>query len=223
MIGTPRIPKDWKQLRFDLLPFEKRTLQREGVRLFNLKYYHSVISKLRATQKSSNTKYIIKYDPRDIREVYLWVDSEKQYYMLALSEAHLPELLINPKDPKDYPLSIKELELMKQEKIRKSPSVSQRDLAKSMSERQKIISKAKQLKKSAKSARKRQEKIEVNKKKATSIQIRNNNENIEDKIEKKPKIFTPSISFSEENKSNDKEKEKKPEIYSVSFWDEEED
>lgn len=224
MIGTPRIPKDWDQLRFDLLPFEKRTLQREGVRLFNLKYYHSVISKLRAIQKSSNKKYIIKYDPRDIREVYLWVDLEKQYYKLALSDAHLPELLINPKDPKDYPLSIKELELMKQEKIRKSPSVSQRDLAKSMSERQEIILKAKQLKKSAKSARKRQEKIQVNKQKATSTQIRNGNEINEGvKAVKKTKIFTPSVNFSEENKSNGNEKKIKPEIYSVSFWDEEED
>lgn len=90
-----------------------------------------------------------------------------------------------------------------------------------MAKRQEIISEAKRLKKSAKSARKRQEKIEVNKQKATSTQIRNNNDNIEDKVVKKLKIFIPSISFSEENESN--EKEKKPEIYSVSFWDEESD
>lgn len=76
-----------------------------------------------------------------------------------MNDSHLPDLLI---DPKDYPLSIKELDLMKKEKIRKSPTVSQRDLAKTMADRQEIISNAKKLKKTVKSARKRQEKIQVN-------------------------------------------------------------
>ncbi|MFW9881267.1 MAG: Mu transposase C-terminal domain-containing protein, partial [Candidatus Thorarchaeota archaeon] len=219
IIGNPKVPKDWEQLSFDLLPFEKRTLQREGVRLFNLKYYHSIISKLRASQTTSNLKYIIKYDPRDIREVYLWVDSEKKYYKLSLIHSHLPELMINPKNPKDYPLSLKEFELMKKEKIRKSSSVSQRDLAKTMENRQSIISNAKKLKKSSKSARKREEKMQVHKQKATSTKIRENNRK-KSKEMKEVQNFVPSIKFTDKQKDNDKDSLIKPKIYSVSFWEE---
>ena len=115
---------------------------------------------------------------------------------------------------------------MKKEKIRKSPSISQRDLAKIMAKRQEIISKAKDLKKTAKSARKRQEKIQHHKQKATSTKIRENNKDKPDgtkQTQSKSKKFKPVVSFSDEQKNKKDEKKIKPKMYSVSFWEENED
>ena len=176
LIGTPYVPKNKEQLHFDLLPSYKRRLQREGISLFSLKYYNPIINKLRELEKSSNTKYIVKYDPRDIREIYLWVDSMNKYFKLFLNKNHLAGLLIDPTNPNDYPLSKKEFELIKRNRANKVSLISQRDLAKTMANRQQIIEDAISKKKTAKASRKRKEKIQHHKLKSTSTQIRKREE-----------------------------------------------
>ena len=193
-VGMPFIPSDWKQLHYDILPFQKRVIQQDGIQMFNLKYNDPIIAKLRATLKPKNKAYKVRYDPRDIREVYLWDDSSSRYYFIPLKNVYYTELKINPDNPNDYPLSLKELRYFQARKKGKSP-LTQRDLVEAIENRQKIIQKGRELTKTAKKARKREEKILFHKKKATSTKIRQKKiekneteeEQKEEKKEKKPK------------------------------------
>ena len=159
------------QLSFDVLPFKKRGLNRNGIRIFGLEYNASIIAKLRATQKNQKEKYIIKYDPRDMREIYLWAESMGQYYNIPLKKVYHSMLKINPEDPLDYPLSKKELEVLKRNRKEKSP-MKQYDLLKSKEKRQEMIEEARKKTKTAKKTRKIEEVRKVHKTKATSTAIR---------------------------------------------------
>ncbi len=225
-VGIPLIPSDWEQLRFDLLPFERRKLQRDGIRLFNLKYYHKIISSLREFQKSQKKQYIVRYDPRDIREIYLWDGKSRRYYNLSIKNIH-PLLEIDPYDPLDLPLSLKEFNKIKHSRSIKKP-ITSRELTEELKKRQKIIKKEINKTKTAKRARKRNEKIQHYKSKATSTQVRLKDtvkdiDKIEDNnFEKKEmKDQIPKISFDDSQKdSNENLKNYKPKILPVSFYEE---
>ena len=170
-IGMPEIPSNMDQLRYDLLPFKKRLLGRSGIKIFAMEYNAPIISQLKSFQISHTKKYIVKYDPRDIREIYLWDDSSELYYNIPLKDAYLSRLKINPDDPSDYPISLKELELIKKNRGTNIP-ISQHELSHSYGERQKMVEEARLKTKTAKKARRVAEVRKVHKTKATSTQIR---------------------------------------------------
>lgn len=67
----PQLPVDIESFRLDLLPETVRTMSRYGISLFNEQYYSEELgAALRAGRKASR----IKYDPRDLSEIYVWVD-----------------------------------------------------------------------------------------------------------------------------------------------------
>lgn len=65
---SPRIAKDRKRLFLDFLPFEKRVPRRDGIRLFNIEYWHDLLPSW-AAQKPG--QLAVKYDPRDLSNVWL--------------------------------------------------------------------------------------------------------------------------------------------------------
>jgi hypothetical protein len=83
------------------------------------------------------------------------------------------QLQINPDDPSDYPLSLKELQLIKKNMDNNS-QISQYELNKSLEARQQLVQEARKKTKTAKKARKIQEIKKVHKSKATSTEIRRN-------------------------------------------------
>ena len=60
-IGLPEIPSNMDQLRYDLLPFKRRLLSRNGIRIFGMEYSAPIITQLR------NNKYHLDINP--IRKV----------------------------------------------------------------------------------------------------------------------------------------------------------
>ncbi len=60
----------------DILPSENRSVQKHGVQLFNLQYADPRIQQYVGKRSGSNRKnpqsFLIRYDPRDIREVYFF-------------------------------------------------------------------------------------------------------------------------------------------------------
>ncbi len=152
----PEIPSNTEQLRYDLLPFKRRIISRSGLKIFGMEYNASIIAQLRVTQNSRTEKYIIKYDPRDIREIYLWAESLGQYYKIPLKDVYFSQLKINPNDPSDYPVSLKELELIKKNRVTFSP-ISQHELNQSLKTRQEMIEEARRKTKTAKKARRIEE------------------------------------------------------------------
>ncbi|WP_293812186.1 Mu transposase C-terminal domain-containing protein [uncultured Bosea sp.] len=73
-IGLPKIPTDARKLAIDFLPFEERTIQKYGLVIEGIHYYHEVLSPLigsRDPVTGKPRKYVVRYDPRDMSQVYL--------------------------------------------------------------------------------------------------------------------------------------------------------
>lgn len=66
--GPPRLPADPEAFVLDFLPFKDRVVRREGVRLFNIHYFDGALAPL---LDSSDRKYRVKYDPRDMSSVFV--------------------------------------------------------------------------------------------------------------------------------------------------------
>lgn len=89
---APREPADQKRFYIDFLPFEKRSIGRAGLRMFNILYWHGALGKY----VNDGRKHIVKYDPRDISRVYLLENNrsylEIPYRDLSLESASLDEI-----------------------------------------------------------------------------------------------------------------------------------
>ena len=62
----PRQPSDREQLLYDFLPFELRTVRRDGIVLFNTHYWDDILS-VWAGQLDRQLR--VKYDPRDLSRI----------------------------------------------------------------------------------------------------------------------------------------------------------
>jgi putative transposase len=80
-----RHPSDLDRFLLDFLPFRERTIQRNGISLFNITYSDGVLSTFPARQRQ---KFIVRYDPRDMSRVYLR-DEEGQYWPIPYSDRRL--------------------------------------------------------------------------------------------------------------------------------------
>lgn len=69
---SPMLPPNPAQFRIDLLPYEERTIQKDGVALFGLHYTDGVLQtwRSRSGTAAAEAKYVVKYDPRDLSCVY---------------------------------------------------------------------------------------------------------------------------------------------------------
>lgn len=80
--SPPSQVKDPLQLRLDLLPLVKRTVQEYGLRLHGTVYQHDVLRKYVHSEdgKGNPQEFIVRYDPRDISIVYFWDPGTHQYF-----------------------------------------------------------------------------------------------------------------------------------------------
>ena len=69
----PRLPLDSLEFERSFLPFKDRVVGRDGVTLHRMYYRGRILNRLRNTAR---TRVRIKYDPEDIREVYLFVNAD---------------------------------------------------------------------------------------------------------------------------------------------------
>jgi len=94
--GTePALTRNLSHINFpffhlDILPSEMRSVQKRGVQMFNLNYAHPSIQKWIGTKESNNKasvrKFLIRYDPRDIRTVYFYDPQETGYLELKCND-----------------------------------------------------------------------------------------------------------------------------------------
>lgn len=100
ILGGPNTPprgrivraekKDAVRLRLNLLPYEERTIQRNGIVLDGITYYSDVLNSFipRSLDKhgKSSAKYLIRRDPRDISLIYFYDPDTKQYHTIPLKD-----------------------------------------------------------------------------------------------------------------------------------------
>ena len=83
-----RQPSDIEQFFIEFLPGETRTLQRDGIRLFNIRYWDNVLSAMVGRIKQP---MLVKYDPRNLERVYLQ-DLEGTYWRIPYLDLGLPPI-----------------------------------------------------------------------------------------------------------------------------------
>jgi putative transposase len=85
-----RHPRDADRFYLDFLPFKLRTIQRDGISLFNITYSDAVISTFLAKPRE---KFMVRYDPRDLSRVYLR-DHDGTYWSIPYSDRRLPAVTL---------------------------------------------------------------------------------------------------------------------------------
>jgi len=88
----PIIPENQEKMFIDLLPYVMRTIQKDGVGLFDVHYTDEVLQSIRYSETQSKQKYKIKYDPRNISKVYLFNPFTSQYETLYLSDRRFGDM-----------------------------------------------------------------------------------------------------------------------------------
>jgi putative transposase len=83
-----RHPDDKERFYRDFLPFRRR---RSGVQLFNVTYSDGILATLLAKPRQ---KYVVRYDPRDMSQVYLR-DHDGTYWPIPYSDRRLPAVTLS--------------------------------------------------------------------------------------------------------------------------------
>lgn len=94
--GIPELPSDPMRVRLDFLPFERRTVQRNGLNIDNIEYFHEVlipwINAIDPEDSKRKRKFIVRRDPRAIDEVYFYDPEVKQYYAIPYRDTSHPSI-----------------------------------------------------------------------------------------------------------------------------------
>lgn len=84
--GPHRHPPDEERFFLDFLPFERRTVQRGGISLFNVTYSDGILSTFLSKRRQRS---IVRYDPRNMSRVYVR-DVDGEYWPIPYSDRRLP-------------------------------------------------------------------------------------------------------------------------------------
>lgn len=138
--GTPHSPpKPWSRptaeealkLRIDFLPSFPVTIQRNGITLDTVTYYHEVLEPYRARRKPGqpSERFYVRRDPRLISPVYFYAEDVGRYFAIPFAR------------PEHERKSIWELRRLKEQVPKKSGShVKEDDLLRAEQSRRAIVS-----------------------------------------------------------------------------------
>jgi putative transposase len=88
--GSKRqIPADPKRFRISFLPLEHRALQRNGLQLFNIRYWSDALPALVRREEP----LLIRYDPRDLSKVYVKAP-DHSYLDVPYADIRLPPISV---------------------------------------------------------------------------------------------------------------------------------
>ena len=94
--APPRMPADFRKLELDFMPGAQRAVQRYGLQIDRIRYWHDI---LRAWVNAPDLKnkgkkrlFWVKRDPRDIKFVYFFDPSLKGYHRIPCRDTSLPSV-----------------------------------------------------------------------------------------------------------------------------------
>ncbi len=95
-IGVPERFVDETRLRLELMPYEERTVQRYGIQLDDICYYHEVlkgwINAHDPTHPKRKRKFIVRRDPRDISVIYFYDPELNDYFAIPYRHTTYPAM-----------------------------------------------------------------------------------------------------------------------------------
>ena len=122
-----RHPQDHERFYLDFLPFKRRTIQRDGVSLFNITYSDGVLATFKPRPRE---KFLVRYDPQDLSTVYLR-DHDGHYWAIPYSDRRLPPVTLAEVKAASRRLS-----------TRAEKSITQRELFASIEQQRTLIEQA---------------------------------------------------------------------------------
>ena len=95
-LGYPDIIEDQERLRLFLLPSFRRTVQRQGIELDKIEYFHDILRNWvnKKGKDGKALKYLIKRDPRRISPIYLFDPELKEYFAIPYRNLTQPPMSI---------------------------------------------------------------------------------------------------------------------------------
>ncbi|MHB1697432.1 MAG: transposase [bacterium] len=94
--GLPDIMdrEEAERIRISLLPFEERTVQKDGISFEGIKYFHDLLRKyIRIEGKGGVRKsFTIRYDPRDLSKIYFYEPDLKMYFPIPYRNMGFPSI-----------------------------------------------------------------------------------------------------------------------------------
>lgn len=93
-VGLPRtiVGKEAERIRLSLLPSIEKTIQKDGVHAFSLRYFDPVLRPFIRVSGAKSEKYVFKYDPRDLRFLYFQHPTTGEYYKIPCRNRRLPKI-----------------------------------------------------------------------------------------------------------------------------------
>jgi putative transposase len=88
--APPSLPRDSAEFLLDFLPFKERAVRRDGVRLFNLRYWDDVLSPWAGRLRR---RLRIKYDPRDLSKVFV-EDPDGGHWPVRIADLSRPPITL---------------------------------------------------------------------------------------------------------------------------------
>jgi putative transposase len=85
-VGLPSFPNDPERIKLDFMPYFERSVQRYGIQIDQIFYYHESlnpwINYLDENDTKRKKKFIVRRDPRDLSKVYFYEPNSKTYYTI---------------------------------------------------------------------------------------------------------------------------------------------
>jgi putative transposase len=89
---------DENRLRLDFMPYEERSIQRDGVTIDGVHYYADIlrpwINAPDPADPAKKRKFMVRRDPRDISTVYLYDPDAEQYYGIPYRDTSRPAISV---------------------------------------------------------------------------------------------------------------------------------
>lgn len=87
--GLGALPDQPDQFALSFLPFERRTLRRDGLHLFNIRYWDPALPVIVKLGES----VLVRYDPRNLSKVYV-AGSDERYHPIPYADLTLPPITL---------------------------------------------------------------------------------------------------------------------------------
>jgi putative transposase len=87
--GLGALPDQPEQFALNFLPFERRTLRRDGLHLFNICYWDSVLPVI----VKLGEPVLVRYDPRNLSKLYV-AGSDERYHPIPYADLTLPPIAL---------------------------------------------------------------------------------------------------------------------------------
>ena len=85
----PRLPSDVRSFMVNFLPLESRILQKDGIHLFNIRYWSERLPLLAKPRES----VIVRYDPRNLSRIFV-LGYDKRYHEVPYGDVRHPPISI---------------------------------------------------------------------------------------------------------------------------------